>query len=484
MAFLDVAAKRYPALSIFASLSSHAPAFEYCAHMLNDLGDDVDWTRVGQYLGNATGNRTNFRGIYIDDFYVIMCTPDKTTYVRHASSKVHPCLKMDAMAAMKTALRKQAPTAKFIPLVYNDNLGYALPGAHGLGAPSGVQFVPPAATSATFSFLPPGHANDKFVLRFFYKSILQAWERGDIKNSTFIDVVRFRVLVNDHLVLDVDPAAGVSVEMFKQDVSTHILDGTAASGSLAFEVIPTTKAATTPGATSSDRCTFVFGVELRRQSDGVDVLDHLSVRYAGGAGAIAQSSNVSMVLDVADEIIVQQAQPPAAFVADNYTELMAMVLRQATSHKTAVLGGHYARLGLRWGVSVSDTQLADSIRIDRRLGLSGALVWNEAVELSHCPARGARCTQGVFAERPVQGSSHRFDRQLMWPDRTLCLPGWFARYQTTQPVQAGANVTLWLNDGLKQKGCIACTLANLRSDTHHVDCLYLTHSLTHSPYRQ
>ena len=448
---------------MFASLSSHAPAFEYCPHMLNDLGDDVNWTRVGQYLGNATGNRTNFRGIYIDDFYVIMCTPDKTTYVRHGSPKVHPCLQMDAMVAMKDALRKQAPRAQFMPLVYNDNLGYALPGAHGLGAPSGVRFVPPAATSATFSMLPPAHPTDKFVLRFFYKSILQAWERGDIKNTTFIDIVRFRALVNDHLVLDVDAANGVSVEMFKQDVTTQMLNGSGANRSLRFEVIPTAKAATTSGATSSDRCTFVFGLELRRQSDEEDVLDHHSVRYAAVPGAIAQSSNASMVLDVADAIIVQQAQPPAAFVADNYTELMTLVLRQATSHKTAVIGGHYARLGLRWRVPVSATQLADSINIDRRLGLSGALVWNEAVELSHCPAAGARCTRGVFAERSMQGSrGHRFDHQLMWPDRTLCLPGWFARYQTSQAIRSGDNLTLWMNDELKQKGGM-----KLRSDSHH-----------------
>merc|ERR1719174_2971735 len=95
--------------------------------MLNDGGDDVDWTRVGRYL-------------------------DKTTYVRHASSEIRPCLHMDAMVAMRDAMREHAPKAQFLPLVYNDNLGYALPGAHGLGAPEGVRFVPPATTSATFSF--------------------------------------------------------------------------------------------------------------------------------------------------------------------------------------------------------------------------------------------------------------------------------------------------------------------------------------------
>ena len=30
--------------------------------MLNDGGDDVDWTRVGRYLGNATGTRQTFKG--------------------------------------------------------------------------------------------------------------------------------------------------------------------------------------------------------------------------------------------------------------------------------------------------------------------------------------------------------------------------------------------------------------------------------------
>ena len=90
--------------------------------MLNDGGDDVDWTRVGRYLGNATGTRANFQGIYIDDFYVIMCTPDKTTYVRHASSEIRPCLHMDAMVAMRDAMREHAPKAQFLPLVYTINL--------------------------------------------------------------------------------------------------------------------------------------------------------------------------------------------------------------------------------------------------------------------------------------------------------------------------------------------------------------------------
>ena len=46
VSFLDQAALAYPALSVFATLSSHAPTFEYCSPMLNDARDDVDWVRV------------------------------------------------------------------------------------------------------------------------------------------------------------------------------------------------------------------------------------------------------------------------------------------------------------------------------------------------------------------------------------------------------------------------------------------------------
>ena len=289
VAFLDAAAQHYPSLLVFASLSSHAPIFEYCSSMLNDGGDDVDWTRVGRYLGNATGTRANFQGIYIDDFYVIMCTPDKTTYVRHASSEIRPCLHMEAMVAMRDAMREHAPKAQFLPLVYNDNLGYALPGAHGLGAPEGVRFVPPATTSATFSFVEAPRTGDAYVLRFFFKNMLQAWERGDIKNTTFTNIANFRALVDGHVVLDVDASSGVSVQMFKQDVTSELLGSLSVSRELKFEVVPTAKAATTPGSQTSDRCTFVFGVELRRQSDGVDVLNHSSVRYLAASPATSPS---------------------------------------------------------------------------------------------------------------------------------------------------------------------------------------------------
>ena len=56
------AAQVHPELEVFASLSSHAPTFEYCPSMLNDEGNDVDWTRVGHYIGNATRARSNFYG--------------------------------------------------------------------------------------------------------------------------------------------------------------------------------------------------------------------------------------------------------------------------------------------------------------------------------------------------------------------------------------------------------------------------------------
>ena len=62
-------------------------------------------------------------------------------------------------------------------------------------------------------------------------------------------------------------AAGVSVQMFELDVSARLLNASEGAR-VAFRVYPTRSAATRAEAAEPDRCVFVFGVELRRQSDG------------------------------------------------------------------------------------------------------------------------------------------------------------------------------------------------------------------------
>ena len=40
----------------------------YCSKYLNDNKTAVNWTRVGHVIATATKGRSNFAGIYIDDF--------------------------------------------------------------------------------------------------------------------------------------------------------------------------------------------------------------------------------------------------------------------------------------------------------------------------------------------------------------------------------------------------------------------------------
>merc|ERR1712196_607122 len=117
------------------------------------------------------------------------------------------------MGSMMAAMRRHSPQAKFVPLVYADNLGYALPNSHALGAPAGVTFIPPASSSAVFP-LPSVRREGRYILQFFYKNMLQAWERGDM-NPVYVNVARLKVSISGHELLDVDISSGTSVAMFR-----------------------------------------------------------------------------------------------------------------------------------------------------------------------------------------------------------------------------------------------------------------------------
>ena len=73
---------------------------------LDDARTDVNWTRVGSAIASATVGKPNFKGIYIDDFFVMMCTPEKKTFSRHSSSGILPCVPVTAMDTMRTAMQK------------------------------------------------------------------------------------------------------------------------------------------------------------------------------------------------------------------------------------------------------------------------------------------------------------------------------------------------------------------------------------------
>jgi hypothetical protein len=74
--FLDAAAGTYPELRVFAQLSSHGPLTGYCPTYLNDAKTDVNWTRTAAIIANRTLGRSNFVGLYLDDFYAMICRPE------------------------------------------------------------------------------------------------------------------------------------------------------------------------------------------------------------------------------------------------------------------------------------------------------------------------------------------------------------------------------------------------------------------------
>eukprot|EP01047_Picozoa_sp_COSAG01_P092609 COSAG01_NODE_23945_length_796_cov_0.691535_1_plen_214_part_10 len=111
--FLSAAEQLYPELRVFACLSSHAPIFEYCSKFADSHGPakglEVNWTRTGQLIAQSSVGRSNFHGIYIDDWYVIMCSVQTRQYVRHGSKIRRPCLRMSDMKQMRNAMRQIQP---------------------------------------------------------------------------------------------------------------------------------------------------------------------------------------------------------------------------------------------------------------------------------------------------------------------------------------------------------------------------------------
>eukprot|EP01045_Picozoa_sp_COSAG04_P026888 COSAG04_NODE_3825_length_2492_cov_2.320100_1_plen_719_part_10 len=85
--FADAARKGYPELRLFATLSSHAPIYEYCSEFVASHGDgnkiDVNWTATGQAIAGRMKDHPNWLGLYVDDFYLVMCSAQSVSYVRH-----------------------------------------------------------------------------------------------------------------------------------------------------------------------------------------------------------------------------------------------------------------------------------------------------------------------------------------------------------------------------------------------------------------
>ena len=175
-----------------------------------DAASDVNWTRVGTELASRTISRPNLVGLYIDDFYVMMCTPEANTYVRHGSVTPLPCVPVAALDTTRRAMQAINPRIGFMPLVYHLQIPYIVPHSYVLGAGQGVAFLPPARAAVQMQVAAGAQQEDRTTtqLRFYYHSPLSAWSKDKpwAKPSAkpVAGLVQFEAAVNGQTVLSID----------------------------------------------------------------------------------------------------------------------------------------------------------------------------------------------------------------------------------------------------------------------------------------
>jgi hypothetical protein len=358
--FLDAAAVQAPGLKVFAVTSSHHALFQYCDKYLNGNKTAVNWTAVGHTIATETAGRSNFAGIYIDDFYVMMCRPEATTFRLHGAKAATPCVSMSDMDRMRAAMHAINPTLAFMPLVYHSELAWAVPHSYVIGAVG--KFVPPAKASAALLLEPPDSAVT--TLRFYYNTRLSAWNsprvvaQGQTVNGTIV----FEAAVNGHVVLSVDASVHHGIAVFQADVGHLLTGGGNAPVNVTFSTFPTAAAADRAHLWMQRDCyktSYVFGVSL---SEDNTVTPPLDVAYAtfGGAGVMARQPTEAIISGHSEAMIVQRAQSPVdQLSSSDYAELLTLV--KSSNPDTRVFGGHYSRLGEPWTVLVSPTALREGL---------------------------------------------------------------------------------------------------------------------------
>jgi hypothetical protein len=319
VAFLDAAAAQMPELKVFASLSSHHPLADYCHLYLNDQKTDVNWTRVGAVIANATRGRHNFVGVYIDDFYVMMCTPESSTFSRHGPSL--PCVPLSAMDNMRAAMQAITPSLDLMPLVYHLQAAFIVPNSYVIGAPGHVAFVPPAKAAVSMTLPPPARTTDKksVTLRFFYHCWLSVWTKPGMLpvNGTVI----FQATVNGHVVLSVDASTVHETSFFEAEISQWLADDddvdSSAPVALSFETFPTAAAASPEHHWMKKDCwktSYVFGVSLDTSHPAPNP-DAVQFSKSGGAELLAREPTESTMIGHAEGMIFQRQQDPSRMLS-------------------------------------------------------------------------------------------------------------------------------------------------------------------------
>jgi len=401
--FVRRASELYPELNVFAAVSSHASLSEYCDSYLNDDRTDVNFTRLGETIASIP----NVTGVYIDDFYVMMCRVGRVSYTRRGSTMQSPCVPMSEVENMLRVMQDVNPEIEFLPLVYHSQFPLALPNGYAIGAPYGIPFETEDNASVLFPIL--SHDLDEtstYTLRFFYESTLQG--------NTHEADASFTVSIDSKPVFQHNASSGTSLQMFESNID--IMND---AKELRFTLKPLGPVISpSVNFIHAERLMFISGVQLVN-AKGQKMLNHSNLQFeANGNEIIAQSTNESVLSSNA--VIAMQSQDPNAFDKHAYTEAMRMMMQQNYS----VYSGHYARQGLNWSIPISTKELSQAIELDRNaLQLKGSLIWNIAMSVSRCRSDyDESCDRGIFTQRRLTDTNNMF---LVWPDKHLCLMGWY-----------------------------------------------------------
>lgn len=347
---------RNPALRVFATLSSHHPLQDYCAQYLNDAKSDVNWTRVGTVIASRTLGRSNFMGIYIDDFFVMMCTPEASSFSRHGSAAEIPCVPVAAMDNMRAAMQSINPRLAFFPLVYHIQTQYIVPHSYVLGAGQGVPFVGSAWAGVSLELartqdplaVAPRHSAFRrqltaasSTLRFYYVSYLSFWNKG-VGHPPVSGTVMFEARVNGHVVLSVDASEIPAVQLFQQDVSQWISAGNHSSVNVSFAMSPTALTSQPKYHWMIKDCyktSYVYGVELG--SSRVDSSTQVRFRTAGGAGLLAREPTESKLIDHAEAIMFQREQDPSLMLSASLCSPLCTIRQRRPSRPSDPIAQPY-----------------------------------------------------------------------------------------------------------------------------------------------
>ena len=429
---------------IFAVLGSHSPLVEYCPVFHNAAGTDLNWTAVGHELATRAAGYPHFLGVYVDDFYAAINHTGHASFGR-GGVRVPAYSLAESADALRSALKAVRPDLFFIPLVYTQQFGYGLPGAHVIGAPGGAPFAGTASAAVSFATEAAGdgqaEALDGATLRLFYVNDLDAWY---LNATTVLGAISLSVSVNGHELMRVDAASEANARRFKMALPAGLLKP-GGGDTITVTSHPTGALAGTGHMQSLDRLSYVWGVSLKTAA-GKELVRSGSASYSTSSPTlVAQPTDDSAVIGHCDAIIAMTSEDPTTFEsAEVYEDLMDTARQAAASGGAEVWAGHYSRRGLLWSKPASPPDLQAMIASDKRLGLDGSLIWNFPLELGWMDDN-----QGIFHQRdpPSEAEPEADTVKLLafWPQHEVAYPGWHHSFTSSKP--AVGKVALTLSEG-------------------------------------